>query len=114
MEKCKFKTESFYLINMFAIMLIILTNLSFLRIGDYSVVSTPHSVIYFGGDNRLDHYRPNNDQGIQVIDDDNVLDLVCEYKNGQWTLLGNMAAARITHRSIYVNNLIYIIGSGNK
>ena len=84
------------------------------RIGDYSVVSTPNSVIYFGGDNRLNHYRPNNDQGIQIVDDDDVLDIVTEYSNRQWKILGKLAAPRIAHRSVYLNNKIYILGSGNK
>lgn len=81
------------------------------RIGDYSVVSTANSVIYFGGDSRFDHYRPNNDL---PVNDADVLDIVTEYSDFQWKKLGNMAAPRIAHRSIYLNNRIYIIGSGNK
>ena len=61
---------------------------TYFRIIDYAVTSTPSSVIYFGG--RTDR--------------------VVEYKNLKWTLLGNLASPRYGHRSIKMNNKIYIFG----
>ena len=61
----------------------------------YAVTSTPSSVIYFGGYND---------------DEDEVIDKVVEYKNLKWTLLGNLASPRYGHRSIKMDNKIYIFG----
>ena len=66
---------------------------TYFRINDYSVTSTPSSVIYFGG-----------------IYDDYESDKVVEYKNLKWTLLGNLAGTRDAHRSIKMDNKIYIFG----
>ena len=50
-------------------------------------------MIYFGG-----------------IYDDYESDKVVEYKNLKWTLLGNLAGTRDAHRSIKMDNKIYIFG----
>ena len=62
---------------------------------DYAVTSTPSSVIYFGG---------------YDLDEDEETDRVVEYKNLKWTLLGNLASPREYHRSIKMDNKIYIFG----
>ena len=67
---------------------------TYLRIYSYAVTSTPRSVIYFGG------YDQREFEGTQVV----------EYKNLKWTLLGNLASPRDGHRSIKMNNKIYIFG----
>ena len=59
------------------------------------MTSTPSSVIYFGG---LD------------LDEDEATDKVVEYKNLKWTVLGNLASPRRSHRSIKMANKIYIFG----
>ena len=48
------------------------------------------------------------------INDDKVLDIVAEFKDLEWNQLGILATARFSHRSVNLNNKIYIIGSGNK
>ena len=58
------------------------------------MISTPSSVIYFGG------YDEGTDETDKVV----------EYKNLEWTLLGNLAWPRISHRSIKMDNKIYISG----
>ena len=65
------------------------------RIYFYAVTATPSSVIYFGG----------YDDG-----EGEVSDRVAEYKNLKWTLLGNLASPRFGHRSIKMDNKIYIFG----
>ena len=65
------------------------------RIGYYAVTSTLSSAIYFGG----------YDWG-----EDERTDRVVEYKNLEWTLLGNLASPRSYHRSIKMENKIYIFG----
>ena len=67
----------------------------YLRIAEYAVISTPSSVIYFGGWDSVD---------------DEDTDRVVEYKNLKWTLLGNLASPRFRHRSIKMNNKIYLFG----
>ena len=67
---------------------------TYFRIGDYAVISTPSSVIYFGG------YEGN---GVST-------DRVVEYKNLEWTLLGNLASSRYHHRSIKMEKKIYLFG----
>ena len=67
----------------------------YFRIALYAVTSTPSSVIYFGG----------YDEG-----ENETTDRVAEYKNLKWTLLGNLAIPRYGHRSINMDNKIYIIG----
>ena len=74
------------------------------RIGDYAVSSTPRSVIYFGG------YDPLEVNPLVVKPNDRVV----EYKNLKWTLLGFLASPRIRHRSIKMNNKIYIFGGNGK
>ena len=66
---------------------------TYFRIGIYAVSSTPRSVIYFGG---------------YDWDEENRTDRVVEYKNREWTLIGNLASPRMDHRSIKMNNKIYI------
>ena len=68
---------------------------TFFRIYNYAVTATPSSVIYFGG--------YDDDEG-------EVSDRVVEYKNLKWTLLGNLASPRGGHRSIKMDNKIYIFG----
>ena len=58
------------------------------------MTSTPSCVIYFGG---WDSYEKKSDR-------------IVEYKNLKWTLLGNLASSRSGHRSIKMDNKIYIIG----
>ena len=60
----------------------------------YSVISTPISVLYFGG------YQ--NDGGEN--------DMVAEYKNLKWSELGRLTRRRYAHRSIKMNSKIYIFG----
>ena len=61
----------------------------------YAVTSTSSSVIYFGG-----------------FDGDKVeeTDRVVEYKNLEWTLLGDLASPRRSHCSIKMENKIYLFG----
>ena len=66
---------------------------TYFRIYFYAVTSTPSSVIYFGG-----------------YVDEGPTDRVVEYKNLKWTLLGNLASPRYGHRSIKMDNKIYIFG----
>ena len=56
------------------------------------MTATPSSVIYFGG----------RDEG--------ETDRVVEYKNLKWTLLGNLASPRDGHRSIQMDDKIYLFG----
>ena len=65
-----------------------------IRLYGYSVISTPISVLYFGG--------YHNDNGAN--------DMVAEYKNLKWSELGRLASARYAHRSIKLNSKIYIFG----
>ena len=67
---------------------------TYFRIYWYAVTATPSSVIYFGGYDR----------------DEGETDWVVEYKNLKWTLLGNLASQRRGHRSIKMDNKIYIFG----
>lgn len=64
----------------------------------YSVISTPVSVIYFGG--------YHNNEG------DN--DIVAEYKNLKWRQLGTLSSPRYAHRSIQMGSKIYVIGGWDK
>ena len=57
------------------------------------MTSTPSRVIYFGG-----------------YDGGEESDRVDGYKNLKWTPLGNLASPRWSHRSIKMNNKIYIFG----
>ena len=66
---------------------------TYFRIYWYAVTSTPISVIYFGG-----------------YDVDEEADKVVEYNNLKWTLLGYLASPRDSHRSIKMNNKIYLFG----
>ena len=68
---------------------------TYFRIYDYAVTSTPSSVIYFGGYAKIER---------------EATDRVVEYKNLRWTLLGNLASPRVGHRSIKMDNKIYIFG----
>ena len=60
----------------------------------YSVISTPISVLYFGGYHNTDGAN----------------DMVAEYKNLKWSELGRLASARYAHRSIKMDSKIYIFG----
>ena len=64
----------------------------YFRIYDYGVVSTTSSVIYFGGWT------------------DQVRTMVVEYQNLKWTQLGHLASPRYGHRSIKMENKIYLFG----
>ena len=68
---------------------------TFFRIYYYAVTATPSSVIYFGG---------------YDFDEGERTDRVAEYKNLKWTLLGNLASPRYGHRSIKMDNKIYLFG----
>ena len=68
---------------------------TFFRIYDYAVTATPSSVIYFGG---------------KDWDEGETTDRVVEYKNLKWTLLGNLASPRYGHRSIKMDDKIYLFG----
>ena len=59
------------------------------------MTSTPRSVIYFGG---------------YDWDEEKSTDRVVEYKTRKWTPLGNLASPRMDHRSIKMDNKIYIFG----
>ena len=67
----------------------------YFRIDEYAVTSTSSSVIYFGG--------YDGDEGEES-------DRVVGYKNLKWTPLGNLASPRYGHRSIKMDNKIYIFG----
>ena len=43
-----------------------------------------------------------------------VLDIVAEYKDLKWSQIGKLASPRFSHRSINLNNRLYMIGGGNK
>ena len=62
-----------------------------IRIRSYAVTSTTSSVIYFGG---------STEQGR--------IDRVAEFKNFEWTLLGNLVGPRCGHRSIKMRDMIYL------
>ena len=66
---------------------------TYFRIYRYAVTSTPSSVIYFGGS-----------------DDRGQTNRVVEYQNLKWTILGNLASPRRGHRSIKMENKIYLFG----
>ena len=68
----------------------------YFRIYEYAVTSTPSSVIYFGG---------------YDWDESQETDRVVEYKNLEWTLVGNLASPGYRHRSIKMENKIYLFGS---
>ena len=72
---------------------------TYFRIAYYAVTATPSSVIYFGGYD----FDENEETGRPT-------DRVVEYKNLKWTLLGNLASPRDGHRSIKMDNKIYIFG----
>ena len=64
------------------------------RLYAYSVISTPISVIYFGG------YDNSNGPS----------DIITEYKNLKWKELGTLASTRYAHRSIQMGTKVYIFG----
>ena len=64
----------------------------------------PRSVIYFGGRSRITH--PIFHDVSETVTSDKVV----EYKNLKWTLIGNLAGPRDGHRSIKMNNKIYLFG----
>ena len=64
------------------------------RLYAYSVISTPISVIYFGG--------YHNDEGPN--------DIVAEYRNLKWKNLGTLASGRYAHRTIQMGTKVYIFG----
>ena len=67
----------------------------YFRISRYAVISTRISVIYFGGYDR---------------DEDEETDRVVEYQTLKWTFLGYLASPRRRHRSMKMQNKIYIFG----
>ena len=67
----------------------------YFRIDVYAVTSTQRSVIYFGG---------------YDWDKDDITDKVVEYQNLKWTQLGYLASPRYGHRSIKIENKIYLFG----
>ena len=69
---------------------------TYFRIAIYAVTSTPTSVIYFGG-------YDSEEFGKRT-------DKVVEYQNLKWNLLGNLASPRVNHRSIKMENKIYLFG----
>ena len=60
------------------------------------MVSTPNSVIYFGG----------YDFNVETI----TLDTVAEFKNLHWTKLKPMSQKRSSHNTIRFDDLLFIIG----
>ena len=68
---------------------------TYFRISYYATTSTPKSVIYFGGFDNVSGQTT---------------DRVVEYKNLKWTLIGNLAIPRHGHRSIKMDNKIYLFG----
>ena len=80
----------------------------YFRIADYSVVSTLNSVFYIGGDISGNYALSGQ------IPDKYLMNIIAEYKNLTWTQLELLAVPRGRHRSLYTNNKIFIVGSGNK
>ena len=68
------------------------------------MISTKSSVIFFGGL----HYRELFGNGWDH--EDAATDRVVEFKNLNWVLLGNLVMPRQGHRSIQIDNKIYIFG----
>ena len=68
----------------------------FFSLVDYSVISLPSSVLYFGG------WTGNE-----------ATDRVVEYKNQEWKLLGNLVSPKNGHSSIKMGSTIYIFGGYN-
>ena len=66
----------------------------YFRFYDYTVISLPSSVIYFGGQSF----------------NKNAYDKVAEYKNLEWKLLGNLSRPRMAHSSIKMETTIYTFG----
>ena len=75
-------------------MIILLKNL--LRLYEYSVISTPTSVIYMAG-----NFVPWGSGSINYS---------YEYKNHKFTNIGPLGGARIGHRSIMMDNWVYTMG----
>ena len=72
------------------------------------MTSTASSVIYFGGSNwdeRLDLVED------YVFEETN---RVVEYSNLKWSHLGYLASPRSSHRSIQIENEIYLFGGSDK
>ena len=63
------------------------------------MTSTPRNVIYFGG------YYWNAGEAT---------DKVVEYQNLKWTPPGNLAGPRSDHRSLKIDNKIYLFGGEGK
>ena len=72
------------------------------RIGGYSIVSLPTSVLYFGG--------YNFNIGVVNIGQGELLDIVAEYRQGKWNRLGDLLQPKRQHQSIQMGNNIYIYG----
>ena len=60
----------------------------------------PTSVIYFGGRYRDNGWTEN--------------DIVAEFKDDKWIRIGNMAQPRDYHRSIQMNDKIFVFGGSLK
>ena len=80
---------------------------TYFRISSYAVISTRSSVIYFGG-------LESNGVNPWDEDADEESDKVVEYKNLKWTQLGKLASPRRDHRSIKIQNKIYLLGGWGK
>ena len=72
---------------------------NYFRICDYAVVSTLNSVIYSGG------YDNEEKEAIYSV---------VEYKNLAFNELGRLLGSRADHRSIQLDNKIYLIGGINE
>ena len=70
-------------------------------ISDYASVSTQTSVLIIGG---------YNDDG---YNGDEFLSSIVEFKDDEWTVIGNLKQARHGHQAISIGSLVMIIGGGS-
>ena len=68
------------------------------------MTSTASSVIYFGGSNVDERLHMEEDYVFEVTN------RVVEYSNLKWSPLGYLASSRSGHRSIQIENKIYLFG----
>ena len=91
----------------------------YFSISNYASVSTPTSVLIIGGYDEIvnDGFNElswflNYNYGYNV--DTNVdiefLSSIVEYKNDEWTVIGNLKQARYGHQAISIGSLVMIIG----
>ena len=76
--------------------------INYFRYSDYSVISLPSSVIYFGGffGHQIGEWEAIGDENVEVI----------MYKNLEWNVLGNLVLPRYHHSSIKMGTIIYVFG----